>query len=117
MEFEKNEAIRYKRLAKGILSKALTDARKPVFLETLNDIELHFELFAKSEMCELCCSLADIDVGRYRKLLAENLEKGLEALRVKRIKYTQLRGYLNEGTDDSKAEEPAERSENLSLPT
>lgn len=117
MEFEKNEQARYKRLAKGILSMALTDARKPVFLETLNDIELHFELFAKSEMCELCCGLADIDVGRYRKLLAENLEKGLEALRVKRIKYTQLREYLNESTDDIKVEKPTERSENLSLPT
>lgn len=117
MEFEKNEAIRYKRLAKGILSMALTDARKPAFLETLNDIELHFELFAKSEMCELCCGLANIDVGRYRKLLAKNLEKGLEALRTKRVKFMELKGYLNESTDDIKTEKSAEHTENLSLPT
>jgi len=117
MVYEKNELTRYKNLAKGILNLTLHDARKPVFLETLSDIERHFESFARSEICEICCGLADIDVGRYRKLLAKNLEKGLEELRVKRIKYTELKGYLNESTNNSKAKEPTEHTENLSLST
>ena len=105
MNYENNEHKRYVKLAKAILSHALFDARKANYLETLNDIEWHFKIFAESRMCELCCQLVDIDVGRYRKMLGDSLEKGLEALKVRRVKYGFLNGVFHESTDNLTAKE------------
>lgn len=96
MVYEQNINKRYLKLCRAILERTLYDAGDTYYFYR-ND-EREFLMFLTDAILDTICTLADINVERYRELLAKRLEKGLGGVKIKRVKYGVLKGVLHESS-------------------